>query len=152
MREIEFRGKSVISGKWVYGWLDATTEEDGEHYWIDQCLCAEGGINCAYQVDTETVGQYTGLKDKNGKKIFEGDIVKTVTIDEKETRYGVVKFGKYKDINFEDSCCGFYVESKGIQLSIFNGEADGYCLTDMVEVAGNIWDNKELLEEQNAQN
>lgn len=140
MREIEFRAVAKNKKRWVYGDLI----HDGTGYSIIE----DSGYGCI-KVKPETLGQYTGLKDKNGTKIFEGDIVKTVTIDEKETRYGVVKFGKYKDINFEDSCCGFYVELEEIQCSIFNGEADGYCLLDMVEVAGNIYDNPELLEEQN---
>lgn len=125
MREIEFRGKSVISGKWVYGWLNATTEEDGEHYWIDQCLCAEGGINCAYQVDLETVGQYTGLKDKNGKKIFEGDIVRYIDND-------LIEY-----VEFIDGV--FFAGSEELRYA--------YC-----EVIGNIYDNPELLEEQNESN
>lgn len=119
MREIEFRGKSVINGKWVYGWLDATTEEDGEHYWINKCLCAEGGIDCAYQVDPETVGQYTGLKDKNGKKIFEGDIVRYIDND-------LIEY-----VEFIDGV--FFAGSEELRYA--------YC-----EVIGNIYDNKELLE------
>ena len=140
MREIEFRGKRTCDNEWIYGDYRIFYGYTADDFDIT--------ISDAF-VKKETVGQYTGLKDKNGKKIFEGDIVKAVTIDEGKTRYGIVKFGKYKDINFEDSCCGFYVELEEIQYSIFNGEADGYCLIDMVEVAGNIWDNKELLEEQN---
>lgn len=144
MREIEFRGKRTCDNEWTYGWFIGIYQtEDGD------VGCIRDYTGKDNLVKLKTVGQYTGLKDKNGKKIFEGDIVKTVTIDEKETRYGVVKFGKYKDINFEDSCCGFYVELEEIQCSIFNGEADGYCLLDVVEVAGNIYDNPELLEEQN---
>lgn len=123
MREIEFRGKSVINGKWVNGWLNATTEEDGEHYWINKCLCAEGGIDCAYQVDPETVGQYTGLKDKNGKKIFEGDIVRYIDND-------LIEY-----VEFIDGV--FFAGSEELRYA--------YC-----EVIGNIYDNKELLEEQNA--
>jgi len=136
-REILFRGKN--DGDWVYGDLIYSVNED-QHYIVERTEDA-----LSFPVDEETIGQYTGFKDKNGKKIFEGDIVKVVTINTKETIYGVVKFGKYKDINFEDSCYGFYVEWEEIQLSMFNGEAEGYCFIDMVEIAGNIHDNANLL-------
>lgn len=74
MREILFRGKRTDNGEWVHGQyaylLNARTE-DGEpikHMIVD-------GTPFGQTVDPSTVGQYTGLTDKNGKKIFEGDIV-----------------------------------------------------------------------------
>lgn len=136
MREIEFRGKSVISGKWVYGWLNATTEEDGEYYWIDKCLCAEDGTDYSYQVDPETIGQYTGLKDKNGKRIFEGDIVEINTDDNSSNINGFKGVVVYENTSFmlnEIGCDCFET------LNYWESE---------LEIIGNIWDNKELLEEQ----
>lgn len=91
--------------------------------------------------------QYTGLTDKNGTKIFEGDIVQSITEDTNEKRFAVIKFGKYRDDNFEDSAIGFYFECGGYQFSMFNGEAQGYDFPSFVEVIGNIHDNPELLEE-----
>lgn len=137
MREIEFRGKTVIGNKWVYGWLNATNEEDGEHYWIDKCLCAEDGTDYAYQVDPETIGQYTGLKDKNGKRMFDGDIVKyhTESISFEADTIGVIEF-----------CEGtFGIASNKNQhfLSFYNMSA----YVRYVEVIGNIFDNGELLNE-----
>lgn len=152
MREILFRAKSKFdkNNKWVYGDL-----LQGENSYIStkeefySAAVSLGGhlSTCVELVDKKTIGQYTGLCDKNGTKIFEGDIVKGITEDTKQENYGVIKYGKYKDENFEDSCLGFYLEFKGEQFSIFNGEAEGYDLPSLVEVVDNIHDNPELLEE-----
>ena len=65
-REIKFRGKDIASNKWLFG--------DLRHYKGDVCIFEHGG-NKGEQVKPETVGQFTGLKDKEDNKIFEDDIV-----------------------------------------------------------------------------
>ena len=130
MREIKFRGLELMTGDWVYGsHLKTGTSLE---YIVPQNLIANSFL--PYTVDKDTVGQFTGLKDKNGKEIFEGDILGAE--DEKP----------------------MYIEySKGQAAFVFIDKFDSfgttlYTTTDIsyegFEVIGNIYDNTELLETQ----
>lgn len=127
MREILFRGKRTDNGEWVYG--VPTKDGRGEMVMVENIFeCEEyncRGANCLY-VDENTVGQYTGLKDKNGTKIFEGDIVLLKGYDEP---YQVV---------FDESCFQAYSDSVRYAMDNFYDHD--------IEVIGNIYDNPELLE------
>lgn len=137
MREILFRGKRLDNGEWVEGSLIKTggyccilPDDDGTNYdypYLDAVLGTIDGY--ATPVAPSTVGQYTGLKDKNGKRIFEGDVVVI-------SQFGLTLSGI---VEFHD--CGFEVYSK---------ELDAYeCLwyeCSELEVIGNIHDNPELPE------
>lgn len=72
MREILFKAKRWSDGKWVYGDLNQLQDSTIIHWYNNGCRVAD-------EVDPSTVCQYTGLTDKNGKKIFEGDIVRRET-------------------------------------------------------------------------
>ena len=142
MREIEFRAFVKDKGK-----IFTVKQMDLEYkmIWFEEENKAKDTMRMFDQIE---LMRYTGFQDKNGKKIFEGDILKGITEDTGKTRYAIVKFGKYRDVNFEDSCYGFYFESEGEQFSIYNGEAEGYNLIEIIEIAGNIYDNPELIGEE----
>lgn len=156
MREILFRAKRLDNGKWAESTSIVRNElEEGEKYYIGARQPALQGVDehgnimdvetlgeCLfYACDPETIGQYTGLKDRNGKKIFEGDIVK----------HWIGSFGSetlcdtgrvYWDANF----CGWRRTTDGIFHSQI---VDTYKMSPECdyEAIGNIHDNPELLEE-----
>lgn len=127
MREILFRGKRTDNGEWVEGLLWKKKHNSNKifiSYFPD-----EDDYEDAVVVDPETVGQYTGLKDKNGKKIFEGDVIRA---------YGEI--GGY-DFTAEVEWGNFI---KGWYCGKYRPMYDGF--NNEYEVIGNKWDNPELLE------
>ena len=136
MREILFRGKRCDNGEWVQGFYvraDHHWHKNGIHKdWIALGASANGGwfaLHNKYAVKAETVGQYTGLTDKNGKKIFEGDIVQGKDRLEKHLEV----FG--------------YIDHKNGSFVITGDFMTHYRWLDYeVEVIGNIHENPELLE------
>lgn len=123
MREILFRGKSRNTGKWYQGDLVTVAHKR----FIDDDVVKE-------RVTPETVGQYTGLTDKNGTKIFEGDIVK-VQDDIWGSPFCDGITGK---IVYDE--CAFFIEPENPMNSqwLYNECAE-------YEVIGNIHDNPELM-------
>lgn len=146
MREILFRGKRVDNGERVEGFYVVIAGEN--HYiFTGRIDLTQGSIGCEYfKVDSKTVCRYTGLTDKNGVKIFEGDIVKEYKTKDKVK--GVVKFGEYQSgINKYADDLGFYVEWTTENFLI--QELGYWCRKNMLEVIGNVHDNPELLEGSN---
>lgn len=150
MREILFRGKRVDNGEWVYGYYVKPTHHWHEHGihddWIIRTAFQNGGYFTVverYAVVPETVGQFTDLTDKNGKKIFEGDIISATTLDTGEERRAVVCFGNFIDENNDDEYIGFFIEFDGIKTTITQLSMEE--CKNRIEVIGNIYDNKELI-------
>lgn len=138
MREILYRGKRVDNGEWVEGWLQPFTQ--GGYIGLSDRLCIVNGMqsNDIYEVFPETVGEYTGLTDKNGKKIFEGYIVKVEYFSDWCENF-VVGNGV---IVWDLSLASFFIEIKGDILSLSLS-----CHAE-IEIIGNIHDSPELLEEK----
>ena len=143
IRSIKFRGKkkSPYGDKWVEGYYAL---QDGEHVIImphsddyKESLEAQEPlppISASHVVDMNALGQYTGLKDKNGTEIYEGDIVKVI----------LTEFDKYwiGKIKYELAICSYVIKRKGyIDVAFFENLKD-------IEVIGNIYDNPELIKEE----
>lgn len=131
MRKIKFRAKRVDNGEWIYGYYAKTvTSEDVSCVTdtrINDIIILKDGT--FYYVKPETVCQYIGIKDKNGKEIYKGDIVRDFTNDLYEVICEEYKF------NLKDYYCG-----------CFDNPNDGFSEC-YVGVVGNIYDNPDLLEE-----
>ena len=135
MREILFHGKRADSGEWVEGDVLQTRYHSGH---IEYQIMPQTPVSSAYPVLPETVGQYTGLTDKNGRKIFEGDICKF-------KRFNDVHVG---EIVFNVTTASFVMRYQSI-VGVYGEKATHKMLLsacDNIEVIGNIHDNPELLE------
>lgn len=127
MRETLFRGKRKENGEWVYGYLYIRNDGQYEISFYDKYFDSE---RFTYDVIPETVGQYIGFTDKNGKKIFEGDIVERLWLGEKHI------YRIYYDSDIS-SFIGADIDCQG--FTTFNYDSCEF------EVIGNIYDNPELL-------
>lgn len=126
-REILFRGKK-FDGEWIYG----SVHYSGKSVFISR------KVGCAYgysQVNSRSIGQYTGKNDKNGRNIFEGDVLKVSITDDFEPC-------EFKEVVFwDEKQCGYCVREQGAPDPFPLGDCD---LENSV-VIGNIFDNPELM-------
>jgi uncharacterized phage protein (TIGR01671 family) len=156
MREIKFRGKSIADGKWVYGLPQQLIEIHGVvnlnkqaeigyivSYEPERMLQSHAPDNSLYwyEIDNKTLGQFTGLLDKNGKKIYEGDIVEMNCLGWGEP---------YKEMS-----CVVWANYRW-WFQMLNKDSTGHIRLEWlenkwqreIEVIGNIYENAQLLEEK----
>ena len=142
MREILFRGKRTDTGKWIYGQLARYNLRFDVANMVDE-------HETLVPVLTKTIGQFTGLTDKNDKKIFEGDVVKAVIIrdlgggTENREETGIIGYDKIGMIGL----IAKYVGTIPVWSDFFQELTLSGCIGDFwFEAIGNIHDNPELLE------
>ena len=144
MREILFRGKRLHDNKWIYG--NFVSDCEGNPHIIEPRFFCEDGHHLQYEDNTdtpvfiipETVGQFTGLTDRNGKKIFEGDICRFKRFNDVHIGKVVFNVTTASFIMWYQPIVGAYGE-KATQKMLLSA-------CDNIEVIGNIHDNPELME------
>ena len=130
-REILFKAKRIDNGEWVEGY-----PLQHETYWV----MFKKGIGIGERIDENTLCQYTGLCDKNGNKIFEGDIISIPFEEDTEPFEMPCVYYEYARVYFDETYHGWYCKfGDDDSLSIWEYDNIG------VEVIGNIFDNPELL-------
>ena len=153
MREILFRGKRTDNGEWVEGFYVCLFEKEkgfykpnhyifdgniklGEERYVGHGNYVQEVTICKRKIDEKTVGQYTGLTDKNGNKVFEGDIVEEVYDTHRGSRY---------EVRMSEERGGWYPFARDDGCGCCSWEVAN---CDYCEVIGNIHDNPELLKEE----
>lgn len=132
MHDIEFRGKRTDNGEWVYGNLVRGCDEQYAYIveFGNEELCRN-----YVDVDPETVGQYTNLKDKNGTKIFEGDIIHAISNFDAADMVVIYESSEFRLVLCEDYKT--YTPGWGFKCLCYE--------RFNMQVIGNIYDNPELL-------
>ncbi|MCM1301353.1 MAG: YopX family protein [Bacteroides cellulosilyticus] len=135
MREVKFRGKSLEDGRWLYGDLYHTGDLTCICDWTIRPHTVEN-----FAVDPATVGQYTGLKDKNGREIYEGDIL-LLSDKKSHSEDVVVEHGLYGWTFYNPQTATFYPDGSHTYAAVENCRF----MFGTGIIVGNIHDNPELL-------
>lgn len=143
MREIKFRGKRLDNGEWVYGAFvpDALEQTHSDMVSWGFIRRYNGSKSEMIEVDRKTVGQYTGLKDKNGREIYEGDIVELINTYKGMNTKSIV------EIDFIDfTFAGKWAEEYSPSGYMYNPLGLYNFPIVTIEVIGNVHDDPNLLE------
>lgn len=156
MREIKFRGKRVDTNEWVYGYLVNSGHQINpyvEFWWIAQNRYDFGSVfnkeSCDdtfiwNRVEPDTIGQYTGLNDKNGIEIYEGDIVRLFC---NSNGYYIKPRWVNANIVWNEDFYGWEISFEHIRVGYSECIGNFKYDNSQIEVIGNIYDNPELMEE-----
>lgn len=147
-REIKFRGKDLVTGEWCYGSYMPPLYDGEDPFIYIREYCGDHWEYVSSQVSQETVGQYTGRKDKNGVEVYEGDILRTEGLEIRKGSY--VQCTYISEVVWGEDSCGFSaVEQKAFikgkekqQMGIFYTMPN----EEECEVVGNIHENSELIQ------
>lgn len=137
-REIKFRGKDILSGDWRYGYAQFNYDKTRAQIISPLRIDISAFPGQFFHVDKETVGQFTGLHDKNGKEIYEGDIV----------QMHIENGNILLVVTWNLEVGAWLLKLKGCNIE--GVRTLGEWLRDsssVIQVVGNIYDNPELLEE-----
>lgn len=145
MREILFRGKRIDNGEWVEGWLTEDTIIGNKTYVAPVIHIKDSRLFATewHEIDPDTVGEYTGLKDKNGKMIFEGDILKIAKTMNGVGYYYIPPLDYPVNVVVKWDLCSWMWETL-CEDKRYIGFPDAWCYYE-AEVIGNIHDNPELM-------
>lgn len=142
-RTIKFRGKNLYNNEWIFG--DLIQYESGEMAIFSKKLsqygCEATEMFNRSKVETTTVGQFTGLFDKNGNEIYEGDIVKFHFMTSSPSTTKLFPTAKFFGEIITNKYNQWAIFSDGMEIHIENAIKHG-------EIAGNIYDNPELIKEE----
>ena len=150
MREIIFRGKRLDNGEWAEGFY--ISHLNACHYIIPfrtggyEAMDNSFYVHKWFEVDPSTIGQYTGLKDKNGKRIFDGDILHIAKIADALGGYYRPPLDYHVNVVVKWDLCAWMWETL-CEDKRYISFPDAWCLYEC-EIIGNAHDNQELLKEE----